>query len=231
MRLLSKSATFRAALFLGVALSIAACGSKSGLSPASRSASNAESSEGSSPSGECVAGQIHAGERCVKQCATSDDCGPNGYCQEFRSTNDDGTIGSILGKGCEKAESPSSSALVQLVRASNLPGGACAGSTGQATLGGAYSDQAKAMQTLAKVLSVPFVETGECKAATVDDPSRQAKAVSSAVWYCTVLASPNWDKVKRNPGDEEGGTNFSVGFALDSSGAIVAESLHCVAAG
>jgi hypothetical protein len=130
--------------------------------------------------------------------------------------------------GQSTGKAPTSDQLVAMVRTSKLPN-AC-GSSEAATLGAEYAAQAKTMQTSSKEMSVAFVERGDCKPASAHD-SGIANAVPEAAWYCTVSASPDWDKVKKQPGEEEGGTNFSVGFALDSGGTIVAKSVHCVAAG
>jgi hypothetical protein len=126
---------------------------------------------------------------------------------------------------------PSSDVLVEMVRTSKLPESGCSGPTVKPSLGVAYGDQATLMKDMAKNLEVPFVELGECKPSTEEDLSRLAQTVSEAVWYCTVTASPDWAKVKRGPDEEEGGTSFAVGFGLDADGAIVPDSVKCVAPG
>ena len=126
---------------------------------------------------------------------------------------------------------PSSDALVEMVRTSKLPESGCSGTTPKPSLGEAYVEQAAVLEVMAKNLEVPFVQAGECKPSTEEDISRIAQTVSQAVWYCTVSASPDWDKVKRGPGEEEGGTSFDVGFGLDAEGVIVPDSVKCVAPG
>jgi hypothetical protein len=126
---------------------------------------------------------------------------------------------------------PTSEALVEMVRTSNLPESGCSGPSPKPSLGVAYVDQAAALEVMAKNLEVPFVQAGECKPSTEEDISRIAQTVSQAVWYCTVSASPDWDKVKRGPGEEEGGATFDVGFGLDADGLIVPDSVKCVLPG
>ncbi|NUP08070.1 MAG: hypothetical protein HOW73_18645 [Polyangiaceae bacterium] len=126
---------------------------------------------------------------------------------------------------------PSSDALVEMVRTSKVPGTECAGPTSESTLGGAYAAQVTSLKEMADRLKIGLIEEGSCKPASEEDVSRLAKSVPQAVWYCNVGATPDYSKLQQQPGEEEIGTNFSVGFALDSAGAIIPASLTCVAAG
>ncbi|NUO50486.1 MAG: hypothetical protein HOV80_16650 [Polyangiaceae bacterium] len=139
--------------------------------------------------------------------------------------------GAKPGSTASTGKAPSSDALVEMVRTSKLPESGCSGPTPKPSLGVAYVDQAAALEVMSKNLEVPFVQTGECKPSTEEDVSRVAQTVSQAVWYCTVSASPDWEKVKRGPGEEEGGASFEVGFGLDADGVIVPDSVKCVAPG
>jgi len=127
---------------------------------------------------------------------------------------------------------PTSDALVAAIRAAKIPPGSSCGGMQQASLGEEYVAQAKSMQELATSVKVPFVEGGECKPASQEDTSRLAATVPGAAWYCVVHASPDWSKAPApKEGEEEGGTNFAMGFALDNRGILLPDSLHCVAAG
>jgi len=83
-----------------VSLVAAAC-SKPASPPAAHPAVPAAPAAHAAPT-TCAQGEILGENGCVKECATDEDCGAAGVCEDLHAMNDDGTIGPVQGRGCAK---------------------------------------------------------------------------------------------------------------------------------